>query len=70
MSSGRLVLVSNRVVDPRKPAAGGLAVALGDVVADTGGMWFGWSGQVIENGAPKASCIEARPAASCWPRWT
>ena len=52
MSSGRLVLVSNRVVDPRKPAAGGLAVALGDVVADTGGMWFGWSGQVIENGAP------------------
>ena len=27
---GRLVVVSNRVADPRKPAAGGLAVALGE----------------------------------------
>lgn len=47
----RLVVVSNRVADPRKTAAGGLAVALGDALANTGGLWFGWSGQVVEPGA-------------------
>ena len=44
----RLVVVSNRVADPRKSAAGGLAVALGEALATTGGLWFGWSGKVIE----------------------
>ncbi len=44
----RLVVVSNRVADPRKTAAGGLAVALAEVLNNTGGMWFGWSGKVIE----------------------
>ena len=29
---GRLVVVSNRVADPRKPGAGGLAVALADAL--------------------------------------
>jgi trehalose 6-phosphate synthase len=48
----RLVVVSNRLADPRKTAAGGLAVALGDALASTGGLWFGWSGQIVENGAP------------------
>ncbi len=47
----RLVVVSNRVADPRKAAAGGLAVALGDALNTTGGMWFGWSGKTIEGGA-------------------
>ncbi len=47
---GRLVVVSNRVADPRKTAAGGLAVALGDALANSGGLWFGWSGQVVEPG--------------------
>ena len=42
----RLVVVSNRVADPRKAAAGGLAVALGDALSSTGGLWFGWSGQI------------------------
>jgi trehalose 6-phosphate synthase len=51
-SQGRLVVVSNRVGDPRKPAAGGLAVALGDALSQSGGLWFGWSGKVIEDGAP------------------
>ena len=46
----RLVVVSNRVADPRKAAAGGLAVALGDAMNGTGGMWFGWSGAIVENG--------------------
>jgi len=49
---GRLVVVSNRVGDPRKPAAGGLAVALGDALASSGGLWFGWSGKVVAGGAP------------------
>jgi trehalose 6-phosphate synthase len=45
---GRLIVVSNRVADPRKTAAGGLAVALADVLNNTGGVWFGWSGKVVE----------------------
>jgi len=47
----RLVVVSNRIADPRKTAAGGLAVALAEVLNNTGGMWFGWSGKVAEGGA-------------------
>ncbi len=47
----RLVVVSNRVGDPRKAAAGGLAVALGDALSVRGGLWFGWSGKVVEGGA-------------------
>jgi trehalose 6-phosphate synthase len=46
----RLVVVSNRLADPRKSAAGGLAVALAEVLNETGGLWFGWSGRVIEPG--------------------
>jgi trehalose 6-phosphate synthase len=45
---GRLVVVSNRVGDPSKPAAGGLAVALGETLNRTGGLWFGWSGEIVE----------------------
>jgi trehalose 6-phosphate synthase len=48
----RLVVVSNRVADPRKAAAGGLAVALGDALSVNGGLWFGWSGTIVENGTP------------------
>jgi trehalose 6-phosphate synthase len=52
MSAQRLVVVSNRLADPRKPAAGGLAVALGESLRITGGLWFGWSGKVNEPGVP------------------
>ncbi len=45
----RLVVVSNRVADPRKSAAaGGLAVALSEALQSSGGLWFGWSGQISE----------------------
>lgn len=44
----RLVVVSNRVADPRRTAAGGLAVALAEVLNNTGGLWFGWSGKIVE----------------------
>ncbi len=47
----RLVVVSNRVGDPRKTAAGGLAVALGEALSTSGGLWFGASGHVVERGA-------------------
>ena len=57
----RLVVVSNRVADPRKTAAGGLAVALADVLNNTGGLWFGWSGKIIEACRRRASCAPSRP---------
>lgn len=47
----RLVAVSNRVADPRKTAAGGLAVALAEALKASGGLWFGTSDQVVERDA-------------------
>ena len=61
-STGRLVVVSNRLADPRKPAAGGLAVALGEALSESGGLWFGWSGTVDENGAPGEGRLQTRQA--------
>lgn len=45
----RLVVVSNRVapIDEGKQSAGGLAVAVLAALKKTGGIWFGWSGQVV-----------------------
>ncbi len=48
---GRLVIVSNRVPDPRErdQPAGGLAVALADALRDEeSSLWFGWSGQQVD----------------------
>lgn len=47
----RLVVVSNRVADLEKAQSGGLAVALGDALRQSGGVWFGWDGTIIEDGA-------------------
>jgi trehalose 6-phosphate synthase len=47
----RLVVVSNRTADPRNTAAGGLAVAVRESLQQTGGLWFGWSGKVTEEGS-------------------
>ncbi|WP_232314060.1 hypothetical protein [Ralstonia sp. A12] len=44
----RLVVVSNRLIDPKQPAAGGLAVALGEMMHGTEGLWFGWSGKTTD----------------------
>jgi len=61
----RLVVVSNRVADPRKAvAAGGLAVALGAALSATGGLWFGWSGTVVEGGAPGEGELHVQQAGS------
>jgi len=58
----RLVVVSNRLADPRKPAAGGLAVALGETLKRTGGLWFGWSGKVVEDGTPGEGALHVSQA--------
>jgi trehalose 6-phosphate synthase len=45
----RLVCVSNRITLPRKSAApGGLAVGILSALKRTGGLWFGWGGETIE----------------------
>ncbi|MGE8375996.1 MAG: alpha,alpha-trehalose-phosphate synthase (UDP-forming), partial [Diaphorobacter nitroreducens] len=58
----RLVVISNRLADPRKSAAGGLAVALGDALARTGGLWFGWSGTVTADGTPGEGALQTHQA--------
>ena len=64
MNDGRLVLVSNRIGDPRKAAAGGLAVALGDALTASGGLWFGWSGEVVDAGVRDQDRLHVQPAGS------
>ncbi len=58
----RLVVVSNRVADfNAKFQTGGLAVALGDALRASKGVWFGWSGDVTDDAkeaAPKVEAIE------------
>ncbi len=45
----RLVCVSNRISLPRKSAApGGLAVGVLSALKRTGGLWFGWGGETID----------------------
>jgi trehalose 6-phosphate synthase len=57
----RLVIVSNRVPIPkaRVTAAGGLAVALRDLLTP-GSMWFGWSGRLASAPALQPALVEAR----------
>ncbi len=43
----RLVIVSNRVVDPEGLASGGLAVCILDALRKRDAMWFGWNGDVV-----------------------
>jgi len=50
----RLVVVSNRVTSfDRAAKAGGLAVAVGDTLKRTGGLWFGWNGEIAEDAGPE-----------------
>ena len=51
----RLVVVSNRVTPitgSKAATAGGLAVGVLAALRETGGIWFGWSGETIESGTP------------------
>src|SRR5260370_25310766 len=56
----RLVVVSNRTADPRKAAAGGLAVAVEESLQETGGLWFGWSGKIRDEAEPAAGYQDLR----------
>ena len=55
----RLVIVANRVPDPkaRGATAGGLAVALQEAVSRRDAMWFGWSGRTAETTATEPVCV-------------
>jgi trehalose 6-phosphate synthase len=57
----RLVVVSNRVAFPSRAGsrAGGLEVALQAVFKKHSGIWFGWSGRVVDKGE-----IETRETSS------
>src|SRR6516225_1074400 len=46
----RLVVVSNRVTPTAgaRPDSGGLAVAIRAALQQSGGIWFGWSGEVVD----------------------
>lgn len=46
----RLIVLSNRVKLPdNKPMAGGLAVALNDVLIEHPAIWMGWNGEIIDS---------------------
>jgi trehalose 6-phosphate synthase len=55
----RLVVASNRLapVERGKSSTGGLAVAVQSALNQSGGIWFGWSGQVVTGGAPSTPHI-------------
>ena len=57
----RVVLVSNRVLDLRKAAqAGGVAVALADIVRTRNALWFGWNGEIKpDRGMPTSLSAKA-----------
>src|SRR5277367_4372762 len=50
----RLVVVSNRVapITEGEPTAGGLAAGVLDALKQKGGIWFGWSGEIIDGTVP------------------
>ncbi|RFU48597.1 alpha,alpha-trehalose-phosphate synthase (UDP-forming) [Paraburkholderia sp. DHOC27] len=60
----RLVVVSNRIADPRKAAAGGLAVAVKESLQRTGGLWFGWSGKIRDtpDSSPEHNDVQIQTA--------
>jgi trehalose 6-phosphate synthase len=52
----RLVVVSNRVapIQEGEATAGGLAAGVLDALKQKGGLWFGWSGEITANAAPRS----------------
>lgn len=45
---GRLIAISNRTAADPSARAGGLAVAVWESLKSTGGLWFGWSGNLVD----------------------
>ena len=46
---GRLIAISNRTAADPSARAGGLAVAVWESLTATGGIWFGWSGNIVDS---------------------
>ncbi len=46
---GRLIAISNRTAADASARAGGLAVAVWESLTATGGIWFGWSGNIVKD---------------------
>jgi trehalose 6-phosphate synthase len=62
-NAARLVVVSNRVADlSAKYQSGGLAVAVGDALKGSHGLWFGWSGETSEHALDTPPKIEMHGA--------
>ncbi len=59
----RLVVASNRLapLERGKSSTGGLAVAVQTALNQSGGIWFGWSGEVIGDGTSEPHIVEAGP---------
>ncbi len=57
----RLVVVSNRVPAPSAAGAqaGGLAVALESLMERRGGVWFGWSGRIVDAPSSQAKMMDS-----------
>jgi len=57
----RLVVVSNRVapIVEGKQAAGGLAVAVRAALHESGGVWFGWNGEITPTAPSEADVMKA-----------
>ena len=53
---GRLIAISNRTAADPKARAGGLAVAVWESLKATGGSWFGWSGNLVDE-APRGTSV-------------
>ena len=45
---GRLIAISNRTAADPKARAGGLAVAVWESLQKSGGIWLGWSGELVD----------------------
>ena len=70
--TGRLVVVSNRVAPlsgKQAASAGGLAVGVHAALAESGGLWFGWSGKPGRAAGPTGQrAAEYRaPSLTPWP---
>lgn len=57
---GRLICVSNRVAVPGRSASpGGLAVGVSSALRATGGLWFGWGGELTSD-TPEDAVLHSR----------
>jgi trehalose 6-phosphate synthase len=55
----RVIIVSNRVTDPAVARqAGGVSVAIADMIATKSALWFGWGGEVTEDAQSDSPCEE------------